>query len=255
MEFVDLISSQNMLKLQTKPIPALAVPVQLKDHLEEEIKPVELMDPEEAMLKLKMNAQENTGLTDEKVALAEHVVFEEDDEEGLHVFRVVCRLNREAKTAFAIATLQNIANGLECTSFTIQKTNVSATVKVVMRSGVTIDLTMTVGLNPQKQRILHGTYPESQASYGRTFWIRFAEALAKQGLLFGMKISPVLKPATPPTPAPSSNTTSTSKDTTASIPQFVQKEEDLADDSGLEYDSSDYDEDAKSEASVDSDTD
>lgn len=246
MEFVDLLSSQNMLKLQTNPMPALTAPIELKDFLEEQLKPVELMDPDEALVKLSAANAENQGIPQDKRALAEHVVFEEDDEDGSHVFRVVCRLNKDAKTAYAISVLSNVANGLDCTSFAITKTNVSATVKVVMRTGTLLDLVMTVGLNESKHRILHGTYPESQAAYGRQFWIRFAESLAKLGLLFGQTISPSVIP----TPVPASAQTANS-----SLPQFVQKEEDLADDSGLEYDSSDYDEDAKSEASVDSDSD
>lgn len=243
MEFVDLLSSQNMLKLQKNPVPALSAKIELKDFVEEQVKPIELSDPEEAMKALRVSNPVNQELPQDKRALAEHVVFEEDDEDGSHVFRVVCRLNKDAKTAYAITVLSNAANGLDCTSFTVQKTNVSATVKVVLRTGALVDFVMTVGLNEQKQRILHGTYPEAQANYGRQFWIRFAESLAALGLLYGQTIAPSVA-AQASSSRPQANA--------PSLPQFVQKEEELADDSGLEYDSSDYD-DNKSEASVDSD--
>ena len=239
MEFVDLLSSQSMLKLQTKPLPALTVPIELKDILEEEMKPVELMKPEEAMKALRSTASDVQGLAPEKRALAEHVVFEEDDESGSGLFRVVCQLNKDAKVVILLTVLSNVANGLDCTSFSTTKTKTSATVKVTMRSGQVIDLVMTVGLSEEKQRVLLGTYPESQAAYGRTFWIRFAETLAAQGLLSGQTISPL------------SISSSSSKDTpNASSSSPHGFEDELADDSGLEYDSDNYD---SSEASVDSD--
>lgn len=235
MEFVDMLASQNMLRQQTKPIPGLAVPFELKDVLEEEPKPVELT--EEAMKILRSSTNEYQGLSEEKKALAEQVVFEEDDETGSGLFRMVCQLNKDCKVTYTIPILSNVANGLECTSFSIQKTNTAATVKVVLRSGSTLDLVMTIGLNEEKQRVLHGTYPESQAAYGRQFWIRFAESLASNGFLLGQKLSL-------PQRATHSNTQ------TASSSTDIQKEDDLADDSGLEYDSS-----SDSENSVDSDTD
>lgn len=291
MEFVDLMSSQNMLKLQTKPIPAQTVPIELKDFLEEDPKPVvDLTNAVDAMKVLRAaTPSETQGLSADKKAMADHVLFEEDDESGSGQFRVVCRLNRDAKVVYVISVLNNVANGLDCTSFSIQKTNTSATVKVVLRSGIVIDLTMTVGLNEEKQRVLHGTYPEAQASYGRNFWIRFAETLAAQGLLLGQ----ALAVPTPTTTNSSSSSTSTvsprsaaavaasTATTSSALPQkaasasapaasaapsapatlnaTVQKEnqaqvaeEELGDDSGLEYDSDNYD---SSEGSVDSDTD
>jgi hypothetical protein len=268
MEYVDMLASQNMLKLQTKPIPALTNTIELRDFLEEELKPVALMKPEEAMKVLRSSSNELAGLSEEKKALAEHVVFEEDDETGSGLFRAVCELNKECKVVYTTSVLASVANGLDCTSFTISRTNTSATVKVVMRSGMTIDLTMTVGLNESKQRILHGTYPEAHANYGRQFWIRFAEALASQGLLLGQTINRPTVPATT-TAAASSSGSSTSPRGASSTTQTAassasggsasprenqqrQNEEDLADDSGLEYDSSDYD-NPSSEASVDSD--
>lgn len=251
MEFVDLLSSQSMLKLQTKPMPALTVPIDLKDVVEEEFKPVDLVKEAEAMkASLRLAPADSMGLTSAQRAMADHVLFEEDDEAGTHLFRVVCRLNRDAKVALTVAVLNNVANGLDCTSFSIQKTNTSATVKVVMRSGVTIDLTMTVGLNEEKQRVLHGTYPEAHANYGRAFWIRFAETLAAQGLLLGQALA--IPAAAAPrveqaSAAPSSSASNVSPRTAAA----AKAEEELADDSGLEYDSDHYD---SSEGSVDSDT-
>lgn len=252
MEFVDLLSSQSMLKLQTKPMPALTVPLELKDIVEEEMKPGDLVKEAEAMkASLRSASPDSMGLTSAQRAMADHVLFEEDDDTGSGLFRVVCRLNRDAKVAFTIAVLNNVANGLDCSSFTILKTNKSATVKVVMRSGVLIDLIMTVGLNEEKQRVLHGTYPESHATYGRSFWIRFAETLAAQGLLLGQALS-VPQPAAP-RPAPSSSGASSSSGVSPrTAAANAAAEEENADDSGLEYDSDNYD---NSEGSVDSDTD
>ena len=241
MEFADLLSSQSMLKLQTKPIPALTVPIELRDILEEEMTPVELMKPEEAMKAMRSSSTETQGLSEEKKALAERVLFEEDDETGHGIFRTICQLNRDAKVVHLNSVLSNVANGLDCTSFTIQRAKTSATVKVVMRSGLSIDLVMTVGMDEHKQRILHGTYPESQATYGRTFWIRFAESLAAQGLLQGQRSN------IPPNPRTPSTHTATSTSSNATTNEY-----DLADDSGLEYDSDNYD---SSEGSVDSDSD
>lgn len=249
MEFVDLLSSQSMLKLQTKPMPALTVPLELKDVVEEELKPVDLEKEAEAMkASLRSASPDSMGLTSAQRAMADHVLFEEDDDTGSGLFRVVCRLNRDAKVAYTISVLNNVANGLDCTSFNIQKTNKSATVKVVMRSGVIIDLTMTVGLNEEKQRVLHGSYPEAHANYGRGFWIRFAETLAAQGLLLGQALAiPQTAPRPAPTAAPSSSSGVSPRTAAANA-----AEEEKADDSGLEYDSDNYD---NSEGSVDSDTD
>lgn len=262
-----------MLKLQTKPMPALVVPLELKDVLEEEHKPVDLAKEAEAMKASLMAAPADTyGLNERQRAMADHVLFEEDDEANTGLFRVVCRLNRDAKVAYTVSVLNNVANGLDCTSFTIVKTNTSATVKVVMRSGVSIDLTMTVGLNEEKQRVLHGTYPEAHATYGRNFWIRFAETLAAQGLLLGQALAvpaPVQAarsnnaPSSSSSAAPGASTMAASSSNAAassSSPRTANAasentqagEEDNGDDSGLEYDSDNYD---NSEGSVDSDTD
>lgn len=239
MEFVDLLSSQGMLKLQTKPMPAITVPIELKDILEEEAVPVALMKPEDAMKVLRSSSSDVQGLSPEKKALAEHVVFEEDDESGSGLFRVVCHLNKDAKVVILLAVLNNVANGLDCTSFNIVKSKVSATVKVIMRTGQTIDLVMTVGLDEHKERVLHGSYPEVQADYSRAFWIRFAETLAAQGLLLGQTISPL--------GISSSSPRGTQSATSSRSPN---PDDELADDSGLEYDSDNYD---SSEGSVDSD--
>lgn len=239
MEFVDLLSSQSMLRLQTKPIPALTVPIDLKDFVEEEIKPVELMAPDDALKIIRSSSQHYQSLSPEKQALAEHVLFEEDDESGTGTFRVVCQLNKDAKATYAMDILSNAANGLDCTSFTIQKTKTKAVVKIVMRNGTPIELAMTIGLNAQKQRTLHGTYPESQASYGRNFWIRFAESLAAQGLLLGQTIS-ISNGST-------SRPSATASNSSSALPASSEA---ITDNSDPEYDSDDY---VQSEGSVDSD--
>ena len=240
MEFSDLLASQNMLKLQTKPIPTL-VPFELRDFQPQELKTINQMNPKEVMESIKSNSKANVqGLSADKLALAEHVTFQEDNASG-GTFKVISRLNMDCKKNMILSILSNIANGLDCRSFEIKKEKNMCIVSVILKTGDQLELGMLIGFNESKERILTGTYPESHAAYGRQFWIRFAGALSKHGCLMNQtpRILNVM-PITSPTNVTKSNSGEN------------ERREDLPDDPDLEYDSSEYNS-TNSENSVDSD--